>query len=410
MLGGYAFEWLAFLLILFISLSKRREGKISPRVETFMLISLTVLAGVSYAITNHPSGSEFGSDIGFYVNALSGFAKAPLSFYLNYGSYAYPPLQLYLSIIPYLLTSSPFYSLWLVSVLANLASGLLLYLLLGRGSKGLVGAGLLLFNPFYVQYSIVNLTSEVLITPFLLSALLFFRKRDGISGLFLGVSALAKQQAFYSAFALFTKRLFENRPQSLKFLFSALFAFVALSLPFLLFTPTQYLGTITGRPFQVQSLNFGGTSAAAPAFSSFWSVLGWASAVTGVNLGAIQGARPFVWVILMALVVFVISRRNLTPSYASLLGYIPYILASYLESPWYLIVFVPLLIPIYLDRTLNRSERAASLLMLLAMLPYRLADNYSLATGSSPPYVIGDLLLGLASLFFLILAVRRSLK
>jgi len=406
MLGGYAFDWLAFVLILIISLSKRKEGKISSRFEISMLISLLVLAGASYIIANHPSGP----DVGFYVKALTGFAQAPLNFYLNYAPYTYPPLQLYLSVIPYLLGLSPFNSLWFVSVVANLASGLLLYLLLGRGLKGLVGAGLLLFNPYYAQYSIVNLTSEALIAPFFLSALLFFRKRDGASGLFLGVSALAKQEALYPAFALFVKRLFENRPRSVKFLVSALLAFVLLSLPFLLFTPIQYLSIITQRPFGAQSLSFGGTSGGPAAFSTFWSVLNWASGVTAMNFNAIQAARPFVWVVLMALVVFVIFRRDLSSSHTSVLGYIPYILASDFGGGWYLIVFIPMLIPVYLDQTLNRSERAASLFMLLAMLPYRLADNYSSVTGSSPPYVFGDALLGLASLYFIILAVRRSLN
>ncbi len=140
MLGAYAFEWFAFLFLLALSMF-RLGRRLSSRSEILVLTCLMILAAVSWIITNHPSGP----DIGFYVKSLVGFVTAPLSFYPDFAPYTYPPLQLYFSSIPYLLTLSPFYSLWLVSIVANLASGFILYLVLGRGLKGLIGAGLLLF-------------------------------------------------------------------------------------------------------------------------------------------------------------------------------------------------------------------------------------------------------------------------
>lgn len=400
-LFGYALEWVAFVAVVGLSLSRVRHRNVPSEFEVPLLACMLATATAAWILANTPSGP----DITFYAKALVGFVRSPLSFYPSFAPYVYPPLQLFLAAIPYLLALPPLVSLRLVSVVANLVSGLLVYLLLGRGTKGLMGAALLLFNPFYAQYSIVNLTSEALTAPFLLLALLVFRAK-GASGVLVGVSAAAKQQALYPALVLFLKRIPEEGLSSLRFLVGAILAFTLISLPFLFSTPTFYLSAITERALEYQNLSPGQQGGAA-AFSTFWSAMSWISAEKGINLGAAQALRPVVWALLVGVVVFLVLRRELSPSYAALLGYVPYILGSEFQGGWYLIVFVPLFILVYLDSSLSSAERCCALFVLFALLPYRLADVYSLLTGNSPPYVIGDLLLGIATTCFVVVALLK---
>jgi len=402
--AGNGLEWSAFLVFLAVSLTKAAWKRLPPRIETSLLAAMTCSAGVLLALVNHPSGP----DVGFYANALSGFARFPLGFYAAYAAYVYPPLQIYLAVLPYLLTAQASASLLLVSIIADLASGVLVYRVLGAGTRGLAGAGLLLFNPYYAQYSVVNLTTEALMTPLFLAGLYLFRTRDGSSGALLGLSALAKQQVLYPIFALSVMRVRESRAQAATLLASMAAVFLALSSPFLLSTPLDFLRGMVGKPLQLQFLN--PATGGAAAFSTFWSVLNWASVNTGVDFNAAQAIRPMVWLLLLALAVYVAAKRDAGPAYTSLVAYLPYVLGSEFGGGWYLIVVVPLLVLVYLDADLARPERAAALAMLLALLPYRLADYYSLLTGETQPYVFGDLLFGAASVVFLIVVVDSLRK
>lgn len=363
---------------------------------------IVAIAVGSWILANVPSGP----DIGFYARALIGFVAQPLEFYHSFPLYTYPPLQLYLSLLAYGVTKSAIDSLRIVSLLATLLSGLLVYIILGKGVKGMIGAALLMFNPYYAQYSVVNLTSEALITPFFLLSLYEFRRHDKASGALAGLAALSKQEFLYPAFFLALSLLKEGRRKYVIFVGSIVVVFVFLSSPFLLFEPLTYLQVITGRAVGYQSL-IPGQQVGPAAFSSFWSFLTSLGSSTGLNTGALQGVRPLVWFALMMVVAAATARRDFRPAQITALGYLPFLLGSDLAGGWYLVVIIPALILVYLDFGLRPTVRYAALAMLLSLLLYRLADNYSSVTGRSPPYVIADLALGVTSLAFLVASLSR---
>lgn len=395
--------WAVFLFSLTLSLSKRQPvlGKASGWIALVGMLLLSLVL-------------QFNSfvgpvvDVPFYEKALQAFAANPLSFYANWSGvfrgWDYPPLQLYLSSLPYLLSLSAFAALQVVVVGANLAAGVLLYILLGRGTKGLIACGLLLFHPFYIHYSLIDLKGEVLISPFLFITVLALRHRK-VRGAGLALASLVKQEAFFPVSVLLLRDVIRTKRAAIAVLSTFAVTILLASLAWLLVTPRIYILTILGTAFNIQS-NY--ASSPQPAFSTFWSVLPRLSALTGVNLSGLQVLSTPLALALFALVCYKAAVQPRADQFLLiLLSYIPFILLPQ-AGPYYLIVFIPFAVASYMSVGLSSFQRFSLLFLIVSTLPYRLADYYSTTLNVVPPYYIGDVLLGLSSIisFFALLDIR----
>lgn len=389
-----ALMWTIFLLVLGLTFSKDRN---LSSVQKYS--ALTVLAIISCYIQIFILG-DYGPDIDWYIKALQVFVGDPLHFYSNYG-FSHPPLFLYLAALSYLIGFSATFSMHLVLVLANLASALLLFHILGGNWKGLLGAGLLLYHPFFIRYTLVDFGGEALVVSFLFLAIMLWR-RPAAHGMALGASLLAKQSAAYPLIALIVKRIAGDKNAGIRVIAGIVIAFVVGSSVDLVFTPSSYIGLITGIGYY-QGLGGGGS---AGAYSSFWSVLSWLTSVTRYDFDALQVLRtPLLLILGASLLLFVAVRKDANPILVVLLSYIPYLLGAKFLGGWYITLPIPFIIPVYLLGARKSLTGIFALSMLLSTIPYRIADYYSLFTGLNQPYIYGDIAVAATSFAFFITAI-----
>ena len=269
-------------------------------------------------------------------------------------AYSYTPLFLYLLY--------PFYAIGGIHaaavpiVLADAATAPLVYLIVGKKASGrvaaLAGVGyalspLMLFEEGYLWFS-----SQPVVFFMLLSIYFLYDDRQMLSWAILAVAVLVKQEAIFIFPVYLLWSLKNDRRAALKGVGAFAAIFFAFSLPFLILTPINYLGSISYGflPNPVQLVTQIATGARANLTSVSSSTLQtltitYPNPVLSFSINLIDWLSPLITVPLLILLLpalYVLRRKNGVLELASACSMVTFLFVfSLLVHPLYRYYLVP---------------------------------------------------------------------
>lgn len=327
-----------------------------------------------------------------------------------------PPLNLIVLSLLYLVSPA---QLWASTVAAYqlLINAVIAYVVARSfsGNTGLFAATLVIFNPYFFVYSILNITPDqpmlglALVAFFLLSL-----GRTRLSFVFFGLALVTMQTAIFFVIPVYFY-VFFTRGLRASSQMAAVVAiiFVAFSLPFAL-VDNAYMNKVWFAEFARVGLA-PQLSLYNPNFAGLSTYLAYVHDLTGADLRFVYAMSPLVFGLVTAFVVYLIWRNpTMKIATLSLLALMPFYLATWNTAyggnpvnPWRLYYFIPFATIIWLRETGMTS--ISSLLSILSVQLYRLSDVAAYVTGTDY-LILGNLAVPALLLTFFAFEARRCLK
>lgn len=283
------------------------------------------------------------------------------------------------------------------------------------GNLGLLGACLVIFNPFFFAYSILNLSpDQLMLAIYMFGAYLISRQKLTPSYLVFGLAFMTMQTAIFFLAGIFFLLIFRyGWREVLKFSVIVSGVFLIISLPFLL-VDNSYMDHVWLGEF-VRVTVGAGEHLYSPDFAGLSTYLAYIHQYAGVDLKWAYALGPLVFALIIASVVYLTyKRKNIGMSHLSYLSLMPLYLATWNTAygadpvnPWRLYYFIPFATIIWL--TNKGAVGYASLAMILAVQFYRAADYaaFLFNVATEPLLLPGNLVVPAAFLVLYVLILSK---
>ncbi len=279
-------------------------------------------------------------------------------------------------------------------IVSNLAMGVMMFTLAGKGMKGLLASSLLLLHPVYVLYSVSTISVDAVMAVLLFAGVYLLRvRRSRLGAVFLGLAPMVRQ---YAVLAVIPVLLTVYKQRNLRGLvqvsaITALSSFF-VSLPFTIYS-SNFINWVFIRPWLLRDY-FGFTD---ETLTGIWSITRNILMLTGRDLSQL----PFSWMVVGLLLTFflfslllVLTNKCRDPFGAAILGLAVFILAFPSVSSWALIPIIPFVIASFFLSTTNRVLLFAAI---LAPIFYRINTALFIygMLDSSLGLILGDIAVSL---------------
>lgn len=292
------------------------------------------------------------------------------------------------------------------------------YRLIG-GKIGKVAACLVVYNPFFFVYSLLNVSPDQLMFAFVMIGLNLAKiGKKTWSSITFGLALISMQTAVFFLVPMAFYFLFRYGKRVMAtFVAIVLGIFLIGSLPFALVDRSyidhvwegQFIRIGLGTAQHLYDPNFAGLSA-------YFAYL---HGATGLDLSFLYALGPFVFIGIAISVIYVVYRnREIELSHLALLSLMPFYLATWNTAygadpvnPWRLYFFVPFATIIWLqDRSLLAKTCLASI---LAVQLYRVADYAAFIYNPTSELTLlapGNLVLPACFLAYLVAEISFNLR